>query len=163
LNKSITAFLTKLVSKDLSDEDDTKVGTYYHVVSDIERVGDYAENIMEYSQRLRNDELSFSSDAKKELAELVKKVNELYECAFSAFSERNIALLEKVAVVEEEIDDLCVVLENRHIDRVKEGTCTAELGSVYLQTVSNLERVADHITNVAFSIKKYLSAPKRDN
>ena len=163
LNKSITAYLTKLMSKDLSNEDDKKAGSYYHVVSDIERVGDYAENIMEYAERLRKDELSFSEDAKKELNELVEKVNSLYDYSFTAFNDRNIGLLDKVEIVEEDIDEMSLSLENRHIDRVKNGICTAELGSIYLQTVSNLERVADHITNVAFSIRKYLVTPKHDN
>lgn len=163
LNKSITAFLTKLMSKDLSDEDDKKAGSYYHVVSDIERVGDYAENIMEYSQRLRNDEMSFSQEARAELSNLLLKVSLLYEKAFESFNFRNVSVLLDVESIEEEIDEVCLELENRHIDRVKEGVCTAELGSIYLQTVSNLERVADHITNVAFSIKKYLLSPKHDN
>lgn len=162
-NKAITAYLTKLMSKDLSDEDDKKVGSYYHVVSDIERVGDYAENIMEYSERLRREELSFSEDAQKELGELVGKVNLLYDYSFTAFGDRNISLLEQVEAIEEEIDEMSVKLENGHIERVKDGLCTAELGSIYLQTVSNLERVADHITNVAFSIKKYLVHSKQEN
>ncbi len=162
-NKNITTYLTKLMSKDLSDEDDNKVGSYYHVVSDIERVGDYAENIMEYSQRLRKAELSFSDDARAELSDLVKKVNLLYDISFEAFNLRNAEMLEKVEEIEEEIDELSVALENRHIDRVKEGLCTAELGSIYLQTVSNLERVADHITNVAFSIRRYLHGEKNAN
>ncbi len=159
-NKAITSYLTKLMSKDLSDEDDKKVGSYYHVVSDIERVGDYAENIMEYAERLRKEELAFSDDGRAELTALTQKVNELYESAISAFDLRNINGLESVETVEEAIDEMSVALENGHIDRVKEGLCTAELGSIYLQTVSNLERVADHITNVAFSIRKYLVASK---
>ena len=162
-NKAITAYLTKLMSKDLSDEDDKKVGSYYHVVSDIERVGDYAENIMEYAERLRKDGFTFSEDAKKELTELVGKVNLLYGYAFTAFNERNLKGLKEVEVIEEEIDDMSKDLENGHIDRVREGLCIAELGSIYLQTVSNLERVADHITNVAFSIKKYLVPSKHEN
>ena len=163
LNKSITAYLTKIMGKQLSDEDDKKAGSYYHVVSDIERVGDYAENIMEYAHRLKNDELEFSEDAKKELLELVEKVNALHDYAFSAFGERNVNLLKHVEIIEEEIDEMSVVLENGHIARVRDGLCTAQLGSIYLQTVSNLERVADHITNVAFSITKYLGPYKSNN
>ena len=160
-NKKITAFLTKLMSKDLSDEDDKKVGSYYHVVSDIERVGDYAENIMEYSLRLRKAELAFSDEAKDELREIVSKINNLYAVSVSAFDERNVNKLPEVDVLEQAIDDMSLELETRHIDRVKEGACTAELGSIYLQTVSNLERVGDHITNIAFSIRKYRHVDKK--
>jgi phosphate:Na+ symporter len=162
-NKLITAYLTKLMSKDLSDEDDKKVGSYYHVVSDVERVGDYAENIMEYAHRLRKEEMYFSENAKVELTELVGKFNDLYEKSIQAFDQRNIDGLIAVEEIEETIDDMSQSLENRHIDRVREGLCTAQLGSIYLQTVSNLERVADHVTNVAFSIKKYLVSDKHAN
>lgn len=155
LNKNITAFLTKLMSKDLSDEDDKKIGSYYHVVSDIERVGDYAENVMEYAMRLREEGLALSDDAKEELKKLLDDINELYDYSFTAFDDRNLSVLSKVEEVEERVDEYSQALEHRHIDRVKTGNCTAQAGSIFLQTVSNLERVGDHITNVAFSIRQY--------
>ena len=155
LNKNLVAYFTKLMGKDLSDEDDKKVGSYYHVVSDIERIGDYAENIMEYALRLREEGLALSDDAKAELKELADKVNLLYQYSFTAFDDRNLSILESVEKVEEEVDDYSKELEHRHINRVKTGECTAQAGSIFLQTVSNLERVGDHITNVAFSIKHY--------
>ena len=155
LNKNITAYLTKLMGKDLSDEDDKKIGSYYHVVSDIERIGDYAENIMEYAMRLREEELAMSDEAKEELKQLTDKFNTLYDYAITAFDDRNLTLLTKVEEVEESVDEYSHELENRHIERVKKGACTAQTGSIFLQTVSNLERVSDHITNVAFSIKQY--------
>lgn len=154
-NKNITAYLMKLMSKELSDEDDKKVGSYYHVVSDVERVGDYAENIMEYAIRLEQESLVISAEAKEELENLKAKVNELYDYSITAFNDRSPELLGKVSEVEEEIDDISVVLEGKHIERVKKGQCNAQVGSVYLQTVSNLERVADHIFNIAKSIKQY--------
>lgn len=155
LNKNITAYLIKLMSKDLSETDDKKVGSYYHVVSDIERVGDYAENIMEYAMRLRAENMSFSEEAIAELGKMTETVNELFDYAFTAFDERDVNMIERVEKIEENLDDMTKELEGKHIERVKKGACTAQLGSVYLQTVSNLERVGDHITNVACSIKKY--------
>jgi phosphate:Na+ symporter len=154
-NKSITEYLTKLTSKVLSEEDDKKVGSYYHVVSDIERVGDYAENIMEYAQKLRNEELKLSNEAIEELNQTLNLINDIYEKAFNAFDKRDVLALDSVQEIEERIDETCKELETRHIERIKLRLCTASVGSIYLQTVSNLERVGDHITNVAFSIKKY--------
>lgn len=155
LNKNITSYLTKLMGKDLTDEDDKKVGSYYHVVSDIERVGDYAENVLEYALRLREEGLALSSDAKEELKSLCDMINSLYDYAFTAFDDRNLSLLNNVEAVEQSVDDYSKMLEHRHIDRVKAGNCTAQAGSIFLQTVSNLERVGDHITNVGFSIRHY--------
>ncbi len=156
LNHKITEYLTKLMSKELSNQDDNKVGSYYHVVSDLERVGDYAENIVEYALKLKEEELSFSKEAKDELVDMMDKLDDLYEKSMSAFDERNVELIPAVKEVEEVIDEIAVELENRHIERVKKGACTATLGSVYLQTVSHLERIGDHIYNVASSIKHYV-------
>ncbi len=155
LNRNITGYLTKLIGRDLSLKDDKKIGSYYHVVSDIERVGDYAENIVEYTARLKSEELSLSEDAVHELKTLSKTINELFEVSIKAFNERDVALLPEVDKLEQSVDNFSAELDGRHIERLKNGSCTAQIGSIYLQTISNLERVADHITNVAFSIKKY--------
>lgn len=163
LNKDITAYLTKLMSKDLSDEDDKKIGSYYHVVSDVERVGDYAENILEYALRLREEQVAISEDAKIELKELTQMIRDIYQYSITAFDDRNVALLGKVDEIEAQIDLFSQDLENRHIERVKKGSCNAQLGSVYLQTVSNLERVGDHITNLAFSIRHYRHTDYKKN
>jgi len=156
LNHKITEYLTKLMAKDLSKQDDNKVGSYYHVVSDVERVGDYAENIVEYAYKIKEEGANFSEEAKAELNSMIDKLDELYEKAISAFDERNAELIPEVKNVEEEIDEIAVNLENKHIERVKKGACTAQLGSVYLQTVSHLERIGDHVYNVGTSIKKYV-------
>ncbi len=155
LNKAITAYITKLMGKDLSITDDGKIASYYHVVSDLERVGDYAENIMEYAVKLIEEEVKLSEDAIKELQDMRGKINNLFDLSIKAFNDRNLNLLSDVYKVEEEIDDITDALGDMHIDRLKKGLCNARSGSTYLQTISNLERVADHIYNVAFSIKKY--------
>jgi len=153
LNRNITAFLTKLIAKDVTDKDEIALGSYYHVVSDIERIGDYCENIMEYAYKLKEEDSKFSSEAVAELNDIHKNLIALYERAIKTFETTSDELIAEIDEIEEKIDNASVDLEAKHIDRVKRGVCTAQLGSVYLQTVSNLERVGDHITNVAFSIK----------
>lgn len=155
LNRNITAYLTKLSGKTLSLLDERKVGSYYHVVIDIERVGDYAENIMEYSLRLKETNSAFSGEARGELELFRSKINDLFDMSKEALDKRNTDLLPEVDKIEEEIDALTKDLEEKHVERIKEGICNAETGSIYLQTVSNLERVGDHITNVAFSLTQY--------
>lgn len=162
LNKNITAFLTKLSGKNLSLTDERKVGSYYHVVIDMERVGDYAENLTEYSESLKQEGADFSEDAKKELQELTDKVNVLFDKATFSFDKRDENSLSEVDAAEEDIDEFTKELEVKHIERLKRGQCSAQTGSVYLQTVANLERVGDHITNMAFSIKQYKNKQKHN-
>ena len=155
LNKSIASYLTALSGKDLTLKDEKKVGSYYHVITDVERIGDYAENIMEYATRLRDEGMSLSQEAKSELVDVTNTVDLLFEASIKSFDERDTAMLATVDVLEESIDQANIDLEAKHIDRLKKGLCTPQVGSIYLQTISNLERVGDHITNIAFSIKHY--------
>ena len=155
LNKNITGFLTNLSGKNLSLLDEKKVGSYYHVVIDLERVGDYAENIMEYSIKLKEDAAVLSDDAKEELKKMTEMINALFAKSVVAFDKRDFGILSEVDEIEESIDNYSQELELKHVERLKQGICSAQTGSVYLQTVSNLERVGDHITNMAFSIKQY--------
>ncbi len=156
LNKGITRFLTELIKKDLPDADDDVVSTYFRVVSDLERVGDYAENIMEYSIRLQDEETRFSEHAVSELSGVLEKINNLFDRTVEAFEKLDVNALDEIEEIEDSIDIAAVELENKHLERVQNNACTAELGSIYLQTVSNLERVGDHINNVAKSIRKYV-------
>lgn len=155
LNRNVTAFLTKLMGKELTGLDEKKIGSYYHVVSDMERVGDYAENIVEYTMRLRDEGLEMSAEAKTELEKVTQTINKLFDASMEAFDKRDTSLLGIVDELEEKTDVYAKELEESHIERLKRGVCSASVGSIYLQTVSNLERVGDHITNMAFSIKQY--------
>ncbi|MBQ9104048.1 MAG: Na/Pi cotransporter family protein [Clostridia bacterium] len=160
LNKNITAYLTKLMGLDLPVKDEKVIGTYYHVVSDIERVGDYAENIVEYAVRLRKEEMDFSANAKKELKGVLETIDKLFDKAIECFETVNPEMFVEIDALEESIDNASVVLEGKHIQRLKNNRCTPQIGSIYLQTISNLERVGDHITNVAFSIRHYAKPQK---
>ncbi len=155
VNKGTVKFLTALMGKDLPGKVDKALGSYYHVVNDIERVGDYAENILEYSLRLRKDEVAFSEHAKEELNSVLEKLNELFDLSVSAFESSSFENFDRIEEIEDVIDKDSERLEEKHIDRVRRNACTAELGSVYLQTVSNLERIGDHINNIAKSILSY--------
>ena len=96
-----------------------------------------------------------SEDAQAELKTIMDMINQLFAYSVEAFDKRDFAILDKVDEFEEKIDNYSAELELRHVERLKQGKCSAQTGSIYLQTVSHIERVGDHITNMAFSIKQY--------
>ena len=109
---------------------------------------------MEYGYKMKNGGMEFSADAVSELKDMLSRLNRLFELTMKSFAERDRSVLTEADQVEESIDESQRLLEDRHIERVKAGQCSANIGSVYLQTLSDYERIGDHLTNVAFSINK---------
>jgi phosphate:Na+ symporter len=155
LNKEITAFLVKISSREITDNDEKLIGSYYHVVSDIERIGDYAENLLNYSEKMNREDITFSDDAKKDIEDVYAKIVDLYQNTIKAFEFRDISLLKYVTLREDEIDEAKRNMSHAHVERLHKGLCTPESGAIYLSIASNLERIADHMTNIAYSTKIY--------
>ena len=155
LNKEITKYLVKLSAQNISDEDEQVIATYYHVITDIERVGDYAENIMEYTQRLIEDESKFSPTAVEELKEIFNCISNLYLSAVQAFNSQDLNALMQAEIYEETVDAMKDKLSAAHITRLEKKKCTVENGAVFLSLLNDMERIADHIFNMAKSIKEY--------
>ena len=149
LNKGITKFNVKLAKLDLSNEDSKYTSTVFKTVTDFERVGDYAENIMEYAEKLQASESAFSPDAQEEIKKLQWVVGELYQKIMQIYSTQDTTAFREAYVLEETIDRLTEHMSNMHIERLAKGTCTADVGALYLALTSNVERIADHFTNVA--------------
>src|SRR5690606_30361512 len=152
LNREITQYLVLCNGLELPERDFRLVSGLYHVVNDIERIGDHAENLVEYAEYSIEHNLSFSDMAKAELEEMTNKVMEMLENTFTALKDRNYDLAERVLEQEEEIDNLKDKLRERHIERLNNQQCNPEAGVIFLDIVSNLERVADHATNVVQSV-----------
>lgn len=155
LNLEITNYLIKFASLDLSAKDDHIIGSLFHVVSDIERIGDYAENVMKFANRMKKEEQTFSSEAKSEIEDAKELLQTLYKDTMAAFMKRDKSLLKEVDATEHKVDQMKALMQKMHIMRLNNGTCTAEAGAVYLSLSSQLERVADHMTNIAYSIVPY--------
>ena len=154
INRALVDFVVKLSEqKGLSEHDHIYLATTYRTIRDLERIGDYAENILEYSEVLAEDGAGFSKKAIEEIANLQGKVGELYAFAMKAYEDEDLDALNKANEVEEEIDDITKVMEDNHITRLSEGICTAKVGAQYLSLTSNTERIADHLVNVAKSIR----------
>ena len=162
LNREITKYLVKLSQVDLSEDDKLLISTSYHTVSDIERIGDYAENISEYAEKMEADKLTFSPKAISEIQTLKATITNLYDEVMKTYKEDTLDYIDKVNEYEESVDRQKEEMGEHHIERLNKGECTPEVGAIYLSLSSNAERVADHMTNVAYAVKSYAKKKKKD-
>ena len=151
INNFISDYLIKLSSKaELYDE--AKIGGYYHVINDIERIGDHACNFLDTSRRMKNEDLSFSENAKDELRGFVSLIREMFVLSDEIFMDHDKKYLGKLHELETVTDERKVELFNAHFERIKNNKCKHELSAFYSTLLSELERVADHLTNIGYSI-----------
>lgn len=159
LNQEIPYYLTRISAKHISFEDEVIIGSYYHVVSDIERIGDYAENLMDYTERMIEDNTCFSEQAIEEIRNMYNTMQKLYDSSIKGFTNVDISMLKDVEYHEDKIDEFKLTLSNMHIKRLNDGICSAQSGALFLSLISNLERIADHMRNIYNSIRKYTKEP----
>ena len=153
LNHEITGFLIKLYSQKLDPDEAEKVGMMMRVVTDIERIGDHAENIIEYSQEMKEGTVSFSAEGLAELRTIAGKVQQVLELAIDAYENDRFEILQTISDTEEEVDEMHDTFNENHITRLKAQACNPRAGMVFADLTSNLERCSDHAINIAFAIK----------
>ena len=150
-NGALTKFLVKLSSM-VEESSEVVIGSYFHVLNDLERIGDHAENFVEIGEEMSEKGLEFSSFAKEEIIAMRKNVNEMFEYAEKAFKELDTTVLPSLLKFEEVVDEQKKSLSTSHYNRMAEGNCTFELSPYFTSIISGLERVADHLVNVGYSI-----------
>ena len=146
------AYLSKITSADLNEDQSLEVGKYLMVLSDFERMSDHAKNIGEAATELYEKKLMFSEVAEKELSRLEDAIQEIATLTVEVFLNNDFEGAKKVDPLEEVIDDLCDILKSRHIDRVSRQECTLENGFVYNDILTDYERIADHCSNIALDL-----------
>ena len=154
LNHAITNYLVKINQTNLPIEDLKSIGALFHVVNDIERIGDHAVNVADNARTRKEKELSFSKEAQFEMGKMMDKVNTIIRYSIEMFTEGKYEHMTAISVLEDEIDHLERELQQAHIDRLTRDECTPDAGMLYSDIVSGLERVADHAVNIAFAIKE---------
>ena len=156
LNREITTYLVEVKGLDLGEQDTLLVGSLFHVVNDMERVGDHSQNILEAAQLRHNEEIKFSDKAVQELDDLSSRVTSQLDLALELFAKqdnRSVAI-KQVEDAEQAIDDITEALRQHHVERLKQHKCSAKNGMIYLDILTNLERIGDHAENIATSATK---------
>ena len=156
LNQEITTYLVEVKALDLDDRDLHLVGSLFHVINDLERIGDHSVNILEAAQKRAEDKIKFSSKAEQELADMHARVAHMVDQSLHIFS-RQLTDPDVLAGIENEeqaVDDLTAALREHHVERLKNRKCSARNGMIYLDMLTNLERIADHANNIAGSVDK---------
>ena len=152
LNHEITNYLVKISQTNLPVDDAKNIGGLFHVVNDIERIGDHAENVADSAKMRIEKGVGFSKEAMKELGEMLDMVNTLIRFAIEMFSTGADDHLRDILSLEDAVDEKERELQRKHIGRMTRNECTPEAGMVFSDVISGLERVADHATNIAFSV-----------
>lgn len=146
---SLGTYLVKLSSQNLSSRDSTEAAKILFLIGEFERIADYASNITKSAQEIYEKKLVFSDQAKNELAVMLSAVEEIVKLAVNSFKENNLTLAAKVDPLEEVIDELKSAIKKQHVGRLQSNECTIELGFVFSDLLTVLERISDHSSNIA--------------
>jgi len=153
INKGIGKYLVKLSADPKYEPDKKLLTSLHHVISDIERIGDHAMDFLANATEMAEHKIKFSDAAIAELNEMLDKINEMFTKSLYAFEHREKERLPEIASLSKEVDEIKRKLGFAHISRLNNGECNMESGAHFYAVVTGLERIADHLSNIAFSIK----------
>ncbi len=148
----ITSYLTALSRKTLSDEVSGALPILLHTVNDLERIGDHAVNISQIAQRKIDQKLTFSSYAREEVARLKAEVNKMFELLLAALENNDVASAKTALLSENKLNRMQVEFRRNHVQRMTNGIAKPEVGLIFIDIVDNVEKVGDHLTNIAQSV-----------
>lgn len=156
LNHNITPILVKINSLDLSYSDAKYIGRVFHVINDIERIGDHAQNLEEAAKSRVDEGIEISAEGEKELREMYETTLKLIDGSIEAFTSQILdnEKAEQLGEYEASVDDMQTEFEQSHIERLNAHKCNTRAGMLFINTITDFERVADHATNIAWSVSK---------
>ncbi len=152
LEVAISNYLIKATDKELTEREGQTVSELLNFIVEFERIGDYTVNVVDRSGEMYDKEILFSEVAKAELAYVDAAIREILDITLRAFQSGDAAVAEQVEPLEETIDEMIELLRERHICRLKEGKCSIDSGVIFMEILTNLERISDHCSNVAARI-----------
>lgn len=152
----LTDYLVKINNLSLNEDQHLLVKNLFYTISDIERIGDHSENLAELAENKIKNEISFSEGAQKEMEEMIEAASFSVEYAIQARKLHDMAKVRQVVQSEERVDNLEEDLRERHIERLSNHECRTENGIIFLDAISNLERVSDHAVNIAGYVRDEL-------
>lgn len=160
-NRALTQFLIKLTAN-VEESDERVIGAYFHVLNDLERIGDNAENFHEIGVEMQDKDIVFSDTARNGITEMRQRIMKMFEISKEVFEKLKKEELAELTVLEEDVDAMKKNLIASHFARLAEGNCSADVSPYYSSIISGLERVADHLVNVGFSIVEPTGSQKAD-
>ena len=163
MEDQLSTFLLELSAVSLTDEDSRTVTELLHTISDFERISDHAINMIEIAQEMERNSQSFSDSAKNDFSTLFAALTEISGLTVKAFADNDTELAMNVEPLEEVIDDLTAEIRDKHIDRLRKGECSPELGVYLSDLLINCERVSDHCSNIAVSIIQIAKSSMRSH
>ena len=158
-NGALTKFLIKL-SANASERDERIIGSYFHVLNDLERIGDHAENFYEIAEEMLGKKIEFSQTGRSDIKKMRDVILNMLVISKDAFENLNKSRLSELVVLEDSVDTMKKELTANHFARLADGNCSMEVSPYYSSAISGLERVADHLVNVGYSIINPIGSEK---
>lgn len=152
MNHAITDYLVKIGQMTLPIDDSRSIGALFHVVNDIERIGDHAENLADSARNRIADNIAFSGAGLEELKAISEKVNTILQYSIDMFAHNTKHHMQDIIDLENEIDEMERQFQKNHVERLTKNECTAASGMLFSDAISGFERVADHATNIAYAL-----------
>lgn len=158
---ALVQYLIKLSDGDPGVEAETEIATYHKTISDIDRIADLAQNIMEFTASLKQNNAKISPAGVEELAQMREALDSLKAGVQEEFDRKDISLSGEIEGMEQKVDELYLAMEDAHLARMKSGECTAFGATIYIPLVNNLERIGDHLFNIFRGMKTYVKEPAK--